>query len=351
MGTQLPLRIVYMSITKRMADQYFTKPLQDTQCERPIFPKGILIDLANACNHSCGFCQIHDMKRERGRIDRDLLWRIITEAGANGAREIGFYTTGEPFLHKDLPEITAHARDSGFTYIYVSTNGALATPERVKAVIAAGMNSIKFSINAGSRETYRAVHGKDDWDVVNENLRFLSQYKKENNLDLRLYMTCVVNKVNEHEVESIKDQFSPLVDEIMLFDVIPMQYPSRVPGSICRLPFERIHVTCEGYLTICCADYENYLVAGDVNSNSLLDAWHSPAFQDIRRRHLARDLSGTLCGRCWNNDPAPVQPLDPTRTAAIDFERYERSIVERVNLLHATSAPTDAIKAVMAETA
>ena len=39
------------------------------------------------------------------------------------------------------------------------------------------------------------------------------------------------------------------------------------------MPFNRIHVTWEGYLTLCCVDYQNYLIVEDLNKISLWDAY------------------------------------------------------------------------------
>ena len=45
-----------------------------------------------------------------------------------GARELGFYTTGEPFIYKNIEKDYKKSKDIGFEYTYISTNGALAIP-------------------------------------------------------------------------------------------------------------------------------------------------------------------------------------------------------------------------------
>ena len=37
---------------------------------------------------------------------------------------------------------------------------------------------------------------------------------------------------------------------------------------------------CEGYLTACCVDYQNYLTIADLNLVSIGDAWKSKAFRE-----------------------------------------------------------------------
>lgn len=59
-----------------------------------------------------------------------------------------------------------------------------------------------------------------------------------------------------------------------------------------------INVTCEGYMTLCCADAFNYNVIEDLNKISIQEAWHSDKMVEMRSRHIKRKLDGTLCGKC-----------------------------------------------------
>jgi MoaA/NifB/PqqE/SkfB family radical SAM enzyme len=306
--------------------------------ERPPLPKNMMVEITNACNHACIFCTNPHMTRKLGRIKPQLLYRVMEEAAANGVEEIGFYTTGDPFVHKDLAKFTAHAKASGFSYVYVSTNGALATPQRMKQVIDAGIDSIKFSINAGSREMYKLVHGADDWDAVVAHLRFAAEYRRTIGRKLNLLVTCVVTKQIEHETELLEATLGALVDEIyftpctnqisQMDGALPLlgdpnsSEARRQGNEICRLPFNRLHLTREGYLTLCCVDYQNYLAVADLNQMSLVDAWYCDAFVAQRRRHLERRLEGTLCGNCWLGRRDHVVPIDPSLATTVDFRDF-----------------------------
>ena len=58
---------------------------------------------------------------------------------------------GSLFLVKNLADYVSHAKNAiGYDYLFITTNGALAIPETVKAVLDAGLDSIKFSISAGN---------------------------------------------------------------------------------------------------------------------------------------------------------------------------------------------------------
>ena len=315
-----------MSLKERTKEQYGAEMASGFLCESPPLPKNMMVELSNACNHACTFCPNPHMSRDKGRIDKNLMFRIMEDAHDGGVSEIGFYTTGEPFIDKRLPDFVAYAKKIGFEYTYISTNGALATAERAKAVIDAGWDSIKFSINAGSRETYKFIHGKDDWDKVLENLDFISEYRKSTAPHLKIYLTCVVTRQIEHELDDMKARFEPIFDEMDFDFCAPLAFPLRdtEKNEICPMPFNRLHVTREGYLTLCCVDFQNYVAVADLNKMSVSDAWNSPDFVEIRRRHLEKDLAGTFCGRCWWNDPAAVEPLNAALAEKLDFDEYDK---------------------------
>jgi molybdenum cofactor biosynthesis enzyme MoaA len=329
------------------AELDFHKQHPDLLTLIPPFPKTLMIDLTNACNHKCIFCTNRHMTRRPERIQPDLFRKVIHEARDLGVEELGLYTTGEPFMHKDLPSFVQEAKAKGFRYVYLSTNGALAAPERATAVLEAGLDSIKFSVNAGSAETYRLIHGSEDWEKVVRHVTFVSRYREEKKLKLALYLSSVLTKMTIHERESIRRAFGSFVDEIFFVDCDAQQgqmlgnegvlYDQAPVIPFCSLPFNRLHVTCEGYLTLCCVDYQNYLAVADLNTESLAEAWKSPLFVEMRKRHLEKRLRGTLCGNCLENRGDDIHPVRPDLATAMDFPGlYRKSRTEIQNRLGET---------------
>lgn len=332
-----------MTISGRRQHIYADVPPEAYQLVPPM-PSTLMLDLSNGCNHRCVFCANPQMTRPTTQIARGLASRILAEARSEGVEEVGFYTTGDPFIHRDLALLTAEASRLGFRYIFVSTNGALATPERTKAVIDAGLHSFKFSINAGTRETYRLIHGRDDFETVLAHLRFVSEYRKTLDRPLSLYVTFVVTAQNAHEVEAFREFVGPLVDDVyaspcgtqsgqmaQAADLLGASLTADVTFSICRLPFHRMHVSAEGYLTLCCVDYQNYVAVADLSTMSLGEAWRSEAAQEARRRHLTQDLAGTLCGHCWQGSTAPIHPLQAALASPVNFVEFHRTAETRVS--------------------
>ena len=178
----------------------------------------------------------------------------------------------------------------------------MATPDKVVPVINAGLDSIKFSINAATRKTYKLIHQKDDWTKVINNLNFIKKYILTKKINLKLYASYVVMKQNIHEKKVFLKKFENIFDEIMFHNCdtqggqmneaqkilsVDNDFSLKTPktqSNVCTMPFNRFHISAEGYLTMCCVDYHNYLAISDLNNISLEKAWYSSTFERMRKK-------------------------------------------------------------------
>lgn len=285
-----------------------------TLMECPPFPRYMNIELTNICNHKCWFCSHQYMRRKKTQIDPNFFFRIVKEAFELGAREIGVFSGAESLACRRLEEYVAYCRDIGFEYIYITTNGSLATPARFKDLIDAGISSIKFSINGGTRESYAKSAGVDDFDKVIENIRFCAEYRKSLAVPPKLFISFVETPDNKDSFANLVEMFDGEVDEILKYDLWNSNgYFATLPRpdfKRCFAPFNRISISVEGYLRGCCGgDNENDLVVEDLNKMSLKDAWVSEGFRRYRKRHLDNDLTGLLCQYCLHGGKGPIEPL------------------------------------------
>ena len=313
-------------------------------CLEPPFPRAnFLIETSNACNHKCIFCAHTKMTRKIGKIKPELAHDILRQAYELGTREVGFYATGEPFLVPELPEYIKKAKEIGYEYVYLTSNGALATAERIRAVIGAGLDSIKFSINATDRRTYEFIHGKDDFYAVMDNLKHLNDYRKECGRAFRIFVTGILTRYTEHMKDSYHEVFGGLADEIVFKNVYNQGgYMPEIESLLkcytddetfrrCNLPFDAISVTYEGYLSIENADYENMLVVADLNKVSLKDGWYGEKMKEVRQKFLDGDLSGLVCDGCVYHDVRPGRPTSPDLAASPELNLKESDVKRRID--------------------
>lgn len=298
---------------------------------RPPFPKEIYLELNNTCNHKCFFCSNEKMTRSNKQMPLRLVEKIMLDAYTAGARDIGLYATGEPFMYKKLANVVRKAKDIGYDYVFITTNGALANPKKAQPVIDAGLDSVKFSINAGTRESYKKVHKKDDFELVIENVRWWNKYVTEKNLPLKMYVSMVPTPTTQGEYDNlislVGDCLNQEVDQRQCSnqggnmlennDIVEIDERS-ILGTlktdqytdICPDPFNRVVVSSEGYMTACVVDYQNALIVADLNNENVKDAWHGEKFRSLRKMHLKKDMKGIICHNCMNNCQDPYEPLD-----------------------------------------
>lgn len=311
------------------------------------FPRNMLMELTNMCNDSCLFCANSKCTRKRGIIKPELAKRILEEAYSLGTREVGFYQTGEPLLDPNLEEYISFAKKLGYDYVYITTNGALLTAERAEKVVNAGIDSIKFSINASNSRDYFLIHGKDDFDKVMENLIYLDTLRGEDRQKFSLYISYVATRYTTAEKDDFTHKYKKYVDDIVFANCVnhggnmaneiakylAIKSDVASPGEIiCTMIFNRLHVTYEGYLTMCCVDFQNYLVVADLNKERLKDAWNNSFACSLRTRHLQQNLKGTMCFNCLNNCNDPVEPLRKEYATEITVDNWDKSeaIAKRV---------------------
>ncbi|NJL70860.1 MAG: radical SAM protein [Candidatus Competibacteraceae bacterium] len=305
--------------------------------EKPDFPRVIMFEATNACNHKCVFCSQNLMTRPVGYLNLDVFADIARQAFDLGARDCGLHTDGEPLMNKNLHLYVGKLKEIGYPYVFITTNGALASPQRASVLLDAGLDSIKFSVNGGDRRSYAEIHGRDDFDLVCRNVEFVDRYRKEKCLEVYLSISFVETPENAPTYGLLEERFGSIVDEIYRIKAFNQsgqmsQLPSKFvakqaesdadagyirekfeyPDEACPRPFNAMHVSKEGYLRACCNDYQNMLAIDDLNAMTLAEAWHGERFREFRRRHLDHRCEGTLCFNCIHGTNEPVAPVNPS---------------------------------------
>ncbi len=293
----------------------------------PPFPRQVQIETSNICNHKCKFCAHTLMKRPMAQIDRSRFERLVKEAHACGAREIGLFAGAEPLACKNIVEHIQFCKDIGYEYLYISTNGALGNKKLYKRMLDSGLDSIKFSINAGDKEEYISIHGRNDFEKVISNLKFVGEYRK--NLGHRVYVgvSFVGMDTTKGSFQNLKSHVSGYIDEIIYYDASnqsgQMHELPNPPYRECHLPFNKVHISLEGFLKACCNDYENYLAIEDLSKVSMIDAWHSKRFQHLRQMHIENKLEGLVCANCIHASKVAPMPINEVLASRNAFWSYQ----------------------------
>lgn len=295
-------------------------PKKNIFLEAPPLPEKLQLELNETCNHTCVFCPFHSSylvkKINYGVMDVSFAKKVLKQASeiGIGRKELGLFATGEPLLYKQLPEIVRYAKDVGFPYVYITTNGSLASIDKMKTLIESGIDSIRFSINAGISETYKIIHGRDDFDVVINNIIELSKYIALSNRRINLSVSFVKTKKTKKEFVLLRKKLYPYIDDIVTFDVNSLQEINDVleseygfdnetvikENAVCPVVFNTLYIDSRRNVDLCCASYKSKLPVGKLGDEFDLEKeWREGGLRVYRRKMLDGQLEGTVCEKCY----------------------------------------------------
>jgi len=287
-------------------------------------PKSVKIELTARCDFQCFFCASAMRLREKGEIDPGFYRRVLTQMRSLGVEEIGLFYLGESFLCRWLPEAIRFAkRDLQYPYVFLTTNGRMATPERVRQCFEAGLDSLKFSFNFSGPDQFHYVTGvrEADYWKVEENLKAARRVRDEvqaaSGHRCGLYASSIrYDDQQLARMEEAVQRILPYIDEhywLPLYGQAGLTSGARgtVPtagnqgriGALrkplpCWSLFSEGHITYDGHLSACCFDHDGRFDVGDLTCETFMEAWHNERFQQLRRANLAEDVRGTACEKC-----------------------------------------------------
>lgn len=309
--------VVNKTITTRI--DATTRLLDNEKSSTPPFPKAVKIEVTNLCNLKCWFCASKDQLRPQKFMDFDLYKTIIDKCYDAGIREAGLFYLGEPLLYPHLVEAVKYAKDKGMTYVFFTTNGLLLNEKLLRDLINAGLDSIKFSLNAFSDDDMKQATQVAGYTKQVENLKMTRRIRDEMGASLRIYASCI-NRINDElqeKQEEAYETWKPYTDEqywLPLYNqasFIKGEHLKIVGGNRgrrdnlrCALPcwaiFKTCHITVDGLMSACCFDHNGHFVMGDLKTQTFEECWNSDRYQWLRQCHLDGKIEGTPCAPCHN---------------------------------------------------
>ena len=289
----------------------------------PPLPRSLNIELNNTCNQACVFCPYHgkyaQKKLKPAFLPKDFVKSLLKQAWelGIGKKEVGFYIAGEAFLYPGFAKIIGFAKSLGFPYVFLTTNGALADEVRMKAVIDAGLDSIRFSVNASDAKTYAELHGRDDFDKVLQNIKFMHSYIQSKKCALATSLSCVITKKTRGIESEMIRIFSPYVDDIVfipvildrlakieelksIYEVVKDSGAEIDPAWVCPVLFDTMYVNALGRAVPCCAAYDEDVFFADLKLDAdMKKAWESEGYRKYRSIFLEQTSDeDTICENC-----------------------------------------------------
>ena len=258
-------------------------------------------------------------------MDLDLFKTITIQMRQAGVEELGMFYLGESFMNPKLLVdcITFAKQTLCFPYVFLTSNASMAFPEAVDACMRAGLDSLKWSVNAADREQFVRIMGVSGrlFERALGNIKSAHEVRAKGGYKTGLYASSIRYDGEQHaKMERLLDErVRPFVDEHYWLPLYSMgafatEQEERLGykptagnqgrlGALreplpCWSAFTEGHVTAEGKLSACCFDANANWTMGDLTKESFMGAWNSEKFVALREAHLKRDVRETVCESC-----------------------------------------------------
>jgi radical SAM protein with 4Fe4S-binding SPASM domain len=291
-------------------DNWFKLPQQKVVSD---FPLHLDIETTNVCNLKCPMCPrtILLEKKEfssQGYMTQDEYKNIIDQAVKYGVKSIKLNYLGEPLLHKDVVWQVKYAKDQGILDVMMNSNGDLLTKELSEQLLEVGLDKMFISFDSISPDIYEKQRKGTSLGKVIDNLYYFIQLRNEKypNTHVRVSMVMYDTPEFKAQFEGLKVMWKNLVDAVGYGFYVERDYEqldgsySKVDGFYCEQLFQRMFLKYNGNVTVCCVDDQDEYIVGNWKEEDLKNIWHSPAYKNIRQKHIDGDYDSIgMCTKCY----------------------------------------------------
>jgi MoaA/NifB/PqqE/SkfB family radical SAM enzyme len=319
-------------------------------------PVCLYLEVTNRCNLLCTTCpRTYEELEPPADMSWDLFASIVDQV-PDLARAV-LHGVGEPMLVASLPRMVRYLKDRS-VYVLFNTNGTLLGERHGRALIDAGLDELRVSLDASNRESFKAIRGRDYFGRILRNVRAFRELQEREGYTtprVSVWLTGlretveqlpafvqVAAEIGVKEVylqrlvffaESAIGKAQP---DQALFERLTQEEAAHLkqaedlarslgvtfsasgaasepglslkgsgdgsPWSLCRRPWSLMYFTANGRALPCCIapfsqhGYDNYTL-GHAGHQSLREIWNGPAYREFRTALLS-DKPPESCANC-----------------------------------------------------
>jgi pyruvate-formate lyase-activating enzyme len=268
----------------------------DTEPGREHLLKYVSLEAHTVCNQSCYFCPVSIAPRADYFMPTELYERIVGELGAHRdtLEAVFMINYNEPTADKRFVDQVRAIKAAGLPPA-VLTNGTGLTPDRVDALVEmGGLRFLSINLSTLDRERYRRDRGKDQLEIVLRHLDYAKDQPLAGQMDMVVLGTG--NDDHKRDFEEITRRFEGSRFAVKYFEVMdragylqigmkPASPHQRLCGcdNVGSRPLQHLHITPQGKCVLCCEDYDEKYVVGDLTRQSVDEVLTGPALALMRR--------------------------------------------------------------------
>lgn len=281
----------------------------------PPFPRTLQIQTVTGCNADCVFCPYGETYRSvpQGRMDENLFRALIEETAKYKVRRISPYLMNEPFIDPQILDRVRIINDiNPRAKVVLTTNGGLLTPERVDRLLGlgGGVHELYLSVQGIDPEAYRStMRGGLRFEKTMAHIDYLLEtMKKRGAMRPVVWITMVDSNLIDARAavaywaaRGVRSKYTRLENRGGNIREAGGFSRSRdmQPFADCTRLMKQAYVLFNGDVVLCCTDYRQTMVLGNIREGGLYRVWNSPRAMKIRSDFVRGDLSDNpLCRSC-----------------------------------------------------
>lgn len=311
----------------------------------------IVVETVSACNLKCVFCDAHsgrapEFKKHSGLM-KNATWKMFVSQLNHYVKKAGklhmlqFYGNGEPLLDKQLENRIKEIKKNKLCKLTrVISNGVIAKPERIRKLIASGLDELHLSLDIIDRKRYLEIKKRDAAHLVVENINNAISIIEENKKTQLFIKYFKSNNENEYGVKKIdgtkvfktfyekakKSKYVHLKEQPLVTTGLGHLKGDKSYLTPCEVPFYLLYVMHSGKVSACCTDVFSGMTVGNINNKKLYDISIGSELAKIRHLHLKGKCNEIpLCAGCGNRTAVDLLKLNKN-----DFKKMETSIINNI---------------------
>ena len=297
--------------------------------ESKLGPLCIDIEVAAVCDLACPHCYRQFISTPDKIMSKKLAFKLIDQASKLNVPSMKFNWRGEPLLNPFLPEIIDYAKQKGVLETIINTNATKLDEKMSKKIINSGLDLLIYSFDGGSKKSYEKMRPgrfkKNNFDEVYNNIKNFSHIRKKMNSSFpRTKIQMVLTDDTYQEQKEYFSLFKDIVD-----DVSVKQYTER-GGKISDIGEDYIKKTCphDKKVQNIIKDKKidpNAEVMKDSDGNVFVSTGRLPCEQPYQRMLVTYDGRVSMCCYDWGS-MHPVGYVDgfAIKTGEKEYENVKK---------------------------
>lgn len=275
--------------------------------------KYVSLEAHTVCNQACYFCPVSVAPREDHFMPTELYRRIVGELAAyrDTLEAVFMISYNEPTVDKRFVEQVRTIRAAGLPPA-VLTNGTGLTPGRVDALVEmGGLRFLSINLSTLDAAKYRDDRGGDHLDLVLRNLEYARDKPLAEQMDIVVLGTG--DERHRDDFAAIEARFAGSLFTVKYFVVNDragyLQVGIRVKNRTRKLrgcdhvgsrPLQHLHINPHGQCILCCQDYSESEVVGDLTEASVAEVLAGTRLAQMRRMvyGLEEAPANFICHSC-----------------------------------------------------